>query len=230
MLSDLLYLCSMIKFPDPNLSDDEGLIAYGGDLSPDFLLSAYSQGIFPWFMRDEPILWYSPNPRMVLLPENFKLSKSLRQVLKKETFQLKIDTSFREVIKACSQTPRAGQDETWITPDMIDAYINLYELGYAHSFEAYFEGELVGGLYGLGLGNCFFGESMFFTKTDASKVAFYHLVQFALKYDFSFIDAQQPTDHLYSLGAKPIPRKDFLKMLVTALQKETLSGNWTDLY
>lgn len=220
----------MIKFPDPNLSDDEGLIAFGGDLSPEFLLSAYNQGIFPWFMQGEPILWYSPNPRMVLIPRNFKLSKSLSQVVKKEIFQLKIDTSFREVIERCSRVPRPGQDDTWITEEMIDAYTKLHELGYAHSFESYFEGELVGGLYGLCLGNCFFGESMFFSKTDASKVAFYHLVQFSLKHGFSFIDAQQPTDHLQSLGATPVPRNDFLKMLKSALKKETVPGSWTDLY
>ncbi|MCE4565455.1 leucyl/phenylalanyl-tRNA--protein transferase [Maribellus sp. CM-23] len=219
----------MIEFPDPNLADDEGLIAMGGELTPEFLLSAYLQGIFPWFCEDEPILWWSPNPRMVLLPQEFKLNKSLRQVINKGTFELRVDTAFREVITSCSKIKRSHEDETWITNDIIEAYVKLHELGYAHSFESYFEGELAGGLYGLSFGNCFFGESMFFTKSDASKVAFYHLVQFVLKHQFAFIDAQQPTNHLASLGARPIPRKDFLEMLEVASQKESLQGKWTDL-
>ncbi len=219
----------MIQFPDPNQADDEGLLAQGGELNPEFLLSAYCQGIFPWFCEGEPILWWSPNPRMVLLPENFKLKKSLRQVLNKNIFDVHIDTAFREVITRCSKTPRPAQDETWITNDIIEGYTKLHELGYAHSFESYFKGELVGGLYGISIGNCFFGESMFFTKTDASKVAFYHMVQFAKKHNFAFIDAQQPTDHLKSLGATPIPRAEFLNMLKTTIQKETIRGKWTDI-
>jgi len=219
----------MIEFPDPNLADDDGLIAMGGELTPEFLLSAYLQGIFPWFCEDEPILWWSPNPRMVLLPGDFKVRKSLRQVINKGTFELRVDTAFRDVITSCSKIKRSHEDETWITKDIIEAYVKLHELGYAHSFESYFEGKLAGGLYGLSFGNCFFGESMFFTKTDASKVAFYHLVQFALKHQFAFIDAQQPTDHLASLGAKPIPRKDFLEMLEKAIKKTTLQGKWTNL-
>ncbi len=220
----------MIQFPDPNLADDEGLIAYGGELSPEYLLSAYVQGIFPWFSEDEPILWWSPNPRMVLKTEDFKLRKSLQQVIRRKTFELRIDTAFREVITHCSQAPRPGQDETWITKEMIEAYVALHDLGYAHSFESFFQDELVGGLYGISIGNCFFGESMFFSKTDASKVAFYHLVQFARKHNFAFIDAQQPTDHLTSLGAKPIPRSEFLRMLEKALAQNTIEGKWTDLY
>ena len=223
----MFIFADMIQFPDPNQADDDGLLAQGGELSPEFLLSAYCQGIFPWFCEGEPILWWSPNPRMVLLPADFKLKKSLRQVLNKGIFELRIDTAFREVITACSKTKRRHEDETWITSSIIDGYVQLHKLGYAHSFETYFEGELVGGLYGLSLGNCFFGESMFFTKTDASKFAFFHLVQFAIKNNFAFIDAQQPTDHLASLGAKPIPRKDFLEMLEKALQRDTLQGKWT---
>ncbi|WP_206082016.1 leucyl/phenylalanyl-tRNA--protein transferase [Maribellus sediminis] len=225
----LIYLQEMIEFPDPNLADDEGLLAQGGQLSPEFLLSAYCQGIYPWFCEGEPILWWSPNPRMLLFPDKFKLRKSLAQVIRRNTFELKVDTAFREVITACSQIPRPAQDETWITKDIIEAYVKLHELGFAHSFESYFEGKLVGGLYGLSIGNCFFGESMFFTKTDASKVALFHLVQFALKHNFSFIDAQQNTGHLKSLGAEEIPRSEFLALLKKALTSKTLQGKWTDL-
>lgn len=219
----------MIEFPDPNLADDEGLVAMGGEITPEFLLSAYQQGLYPWFCKDEPILWWSPNPRMILYPDKFKLRKSLRQIIRKNTFEIRVDTAFREVITKCSNVKRSHEDETWITPEIIDGYAQLHELGYAHSFESYFEGQLVGGLYGLSMGNCFFGESMFFTKTDASKVAFYHLVQFAHKHNFAFIDAQQNTGHLKSLGAEEIVRKDFLKMLEKALQNKTLRGKWTDL-
>lgn len=219
----------MIEFPDPNLADDEGLIAQGGKLTPEFLLSAYCQGIFPWFCQDEPILWWSPNPRMVLFPENFKLRKSLRQVINRGTFELKIDSAFREVITSCSRISRPDQAETWITDEIINAYVDLHKLGFAHSFESYFKGELVGGLYGISVGNCFFGESMFYTKTDASKVAFYHLVQFALKNNFTFIDAQQSTDHLISLGAELVPRTKFLELLRTSLQKDTIQRKWTKI-
>lgn len=225
-----VIFASMIQFPDPNQANDEGLIAYGGELTPEYLLSAYQQGIFPWFSENEPVLWWSPNPRMVLLPTDFTLKKSLRQVINKGIFELRIDTAFRKVITSCSKVKRSHEDETWITNDIIEGYVKLHELGYAHSFESYFEDKLVGGLYGISLGNCFFGESMFFKKTDASKFAFYHLVQFALKNNFAFIDAQQPTEHLASLGAKPIPRKDFLEMLKKALQEETLRGKWTNLF
>jgi len=219
----------MIEFPDPKLADDDGLIAQGGELSPEYLLSAYCQGIYPWFCEDEPILWWSPNPRMILRPKKFKLRKSLSRVIKRATFELRVDTAFGEVITNCSRIPRPDQPETWITNEIINGYAKLHQLGYAHSFESYYEGELVGGLYGISLGNCFFGESMFFKKTDASKVAFYHLVQFALKNNFSFIDAQQPTEHLKSLGADQITRTDFLALLEKALQKETLRGKWTNL-
>lgn len=219
----------MIEFPDPNLADDDGLIAQGGELTPEYLLSAYCQGIYPWFCENEPILWWSPNPRMVLLPENFKLRKSLQQVINKETFELRVDTAFNDVITNCSRIPRPQQDETWITNEILEAYVKLHQLGFAHSFESYSDGELVGGLYGISIGNCFFGESMFFTKTDASKVAFYHLVQFALKHNFAFIDAQQETDHLKSLGAETLPRKEFLELLTGSLKQKTKQGKWTEL-
>ena len=219
----------MIEFPDPNLANDDGLIGHGGELTPEYLLSAYCQGIFPWFSEGEPILWWSPNPRMVLFPEKFKLRKSLRQVINRGTYEIRIDTAFRDVITSCSKTPRMGKGDTWITKDMIEAYIELYRLGFAHSFESYFEGELVGGLYGISIGNAFFGESMFFTKTDASKVAFYHLVQFAKKNNFAFIDAQQSTGHLQSLGAEEISRSEFLERLQEVLNVKTMQCSWEAL-
>ncbi len=220
----------MIDFPDPNLADDSGLLAQGGELSTEFLLSAYSQGVFPWFCEGEPILWWSPNPRMVLYPEKFKCSKSLRQIINKDIFELRVDTAFEEVIGHCSKIPRPGQDETWITKAMIDGYVKLHRLGFAHSFETYFEGNLVGGLYGISIGKCFFGESMFYTRSNASKFAFYHLVRFALQHNFAFIDAQLETPHLKSMGAETILRKDFLKQLNSAVHHKSLQGKWTGFW
>jgi leucyl/phenylalanyl-tRNA---protein transferase len=218
---------SKVQFPDPNKAENEGLVAVGGELNPDFILSAYQQGIFPWFNEDDPILWWSPNPRLVLYPEDFKLSDSLRQVIRSNKFRIAIDSNFSEVIKNCSQAPRPGQDGTWITHDMIDAYIELHSLGYAHSFETYLDEELVGGLYGLSLGKVFYGESMFFKHSDASKFALYHLVKFCKNHKFEFIDAQQPTKHLKNLGAKEIERSEFLKNLQNALNYDTLVGKWS---
>lgn len=219
-----------INFPDPNLADDFGLICQGGELSPLFLLSAYQQGIFPWFNEDDPILWWSPNPRMVLYPEKYKLSKSMRQLINKNIFELRIDTNFPAVIKACASIPRFGQDGTWLTSDMIDAYITLHNLGYVHSFETYFENKLVGGLYGVSLGNAFFGESMFHKMSNASKFAFYHLVQFAKLNNFHFIDAQQSTPHLQSMGAEDIPRSQFLCELKTILTNPAMQSKWDNKY
>lgn len=216
----------MIQFPDPNTANEDGLLAVGGSLEPEYLIAAYSQGIFPWFDEDSPILWWSPDPRMVLFPQEFKLSHSLRQIIRQKRFEVRIDTAFREVIEACSRTPRPGQEGTWITPEMIDAYTQLHELGLAHSFETYREGKLTGGLYGVSLGRCFFGESMFHTESNTSKVAFYELVQFALRNQFELIDAQQETAHLKSLGARSIPRAEFLKLLKHAIKSPTLQGKW----
>lgn len=220
----------MIQFPNPEDANADGLLAHGGELSPEYLLSAYRQGIFPWFGEDEPILWYSPDPRMIVNPSDFSPSKSLRQVLNKNIFEIKIDTVFKDVISNCSCVKRSHEDETWITTDMIKAYVELHNLGYAHSFETFYNNTLVGGLYGVSLGNAFFGESMFFTKTDASKFAFYHLVQFCLNHDFVFIDTQIPTQHLASLGGKEILRSKFLNLLNKSLQHESLQGKWTKLY
>jgi leucyl/phenylalanyl-tRNA--protein transferase len=215
-----------VQFPDPKQSGEHGLVAVGGELSPDYLLSAYAQGIFPWFSVGEPILWWSLDPRMVLFPDQLKVSKSLRQVIRSGKFEIRIDTSFEKVIKQCSKIERKAQDGTWITEDMIKAYTRLHELGYAHSFETYHDRKLVGGLYGVSLGKAFFGESMFFLERDASKFALYHLVNWCLDHDFHFIDVQQSTTHMKSLGATDIPRSDFLKRLKRGLEFETVRGKW----
>lgn len=214
-------------FPDPELAEEEGLLAIGGDLRPERLISAYSQGIFPWYSENEPILWFSPNPRMVLYPENFICSDTLKRLVKSQKYELKIDSKFESVIEACAQIPRPGQDGTWITPEMQSAYIKLHELGFAHSFETYLGGELVGGLYGVSLGSAFFGESMFHHARDASKFAFHALVDFARANHFGFIDAQQPTSHLKSLGAEEVPRTRFLKQLAESQKNDTFCGKWT---
>ncbi len=177
-------------FPDPLKADAEGLVAAGGDLSVEALLTAYSQGIFPWFDKDSPILWWSPDPRMVLFPDKFKISVSYKQKIKSRKFTILIDRNFEEVIRQCAAVRRKGQKGTWITDDIIRAYTALHMEGYAHSFEAWHEGKLAGGLYGVSMGGAFFGESMFYNMTDASKVAFYHLVMLASKLDFAIVIAK----------------------------------------
>jgi leucyl/phenylalanyl-tRNA--protein transferase len=213
-------------FPDISLAGEDGLLAAGGSLDIPVLLEAYSKGIFPWYAEGSPILWWSPDPRMVLFPENFKVSKSLEQTLRKKHFEISMDSRFNDVIRQCSKVHRSGQDGTWITEDMTNAYIRLHEEGYAHSVEVFAEGELVGGLYGVSLGGAFFGESMFHLQKDVSKVALHHLVDFASRNNFSLIDAQQSTPHLISLGAEEIPRSRFLGLLQKALSIDTIKGSW----
>ncbi len=213
-------------FPEITMAGEDGLLAAGGSLDIPVLLEAYSKGIFPWYAEGSPVLWWSPDPRMVLFPDKFKVSKSLDQILRKEDFEIRMDSCFSDVIRQCSKVHRPGQDGTWITDDMINAYILLHEEGYAHSVEVFTEGELVGGLYGVSLGGAFFGESMFHLRRDVSKVAFYYLVDFARRNDFSLIDAQQSTPHMKSLGAEEIPRSRFLDLLQQALSETTLLGPW----
>ncbi len=213
-------------FPDPALSEPDGLLAVGGDLSVERLLLAYSNGIFPWYSEGYPILWWTTDPRMVLFPDKFKISKSLQNSLNKKMFEVKVDTDFKGVIDACASVPRKHQDETWITEDMIEAYIRLHSEGYCHSVESYYNDQLVGGLYGISLGGAFFGESMFHTMRDASKVALYFLVKKLTAWGFSIIDAQQETEHLKSLGAVKLSRKKYLLLLSEALEKKTRRGNW----
>ncbi|MCK9398911.1 MAG: leucyl/phenylalanyl-tRNA--protein transferase [Bacteroidales bacterium] len=215
-----------IIFPHPSNADKDGLLAIGGDLSAERLLFAYANGIYPWFNDDSPILWWSPDPRMILIPGEFKRSKSLAHTIRRGKFEIRFDEDFKSVIKNCAEAGRRGEEGTWITPGMISAYIKLYETGFAHSVEIYLNGNLAGGLYGLSLGKVFFGESMFHLERDASKVALAALVDRCLEWDFHFIDAQQRTDHLRNLGAKSIPRASFLSMLAGALKYPTLSGKW----
>ena len=213
-------------FPPPDYADPSGLLAVGGDLSNERLLEAYRVGIFPWYSDDQPILWWSPDPRLILDLKDFKISRSLGKTLKKGVFQVTFDHAFEEVIQACAVVPREAQNGTWITAEMQEAYINLHGLGYAHSVETWFGGQLAGGLYGVSLGKCFFGESMFHLKTDASKVALATLVERLKRWDFHFIDSQMTTEHMVRLGAKELPRRIFLKRLQSALRHPTRRGRW----
>ena len=213
-------------FPPADRANKDGLLAFGGDLSPRRLVVAYANGIFPWYSEDEPLLWWSLDPRLIIRPGEMKVSKSLKHTLRKGKFEVRIDTNFRKVMLHCAATPRKDQDGTWIQDEMVDAYCELHDMGIAHSFESYLDDELVGGLYGIAIGKVFFGESMFHTVTDASKVAFYHLHQFLQEHDFKLIDCQQETSHLMSLGAYVIPRKAFLEELKTWTQEASLIGDW----
>lgn len=207
------------------LREPNGLLAAGGDLSPQRLIEAYSRGIFPWFNPGEPVLWWSPDPRMVLFPGELKVSRSLRKTLKKRDYEVRVDTAFRQVMKACA-APRDGQGGTWITPAMIDAYTELHRLGLAHSVETWMEGKLVGGLYGISLGRMFYGESMFSLATDASKIAFVHLVRQLERWGYGMIDCQMKTAHLASLGAREIPRAEFSQKLSELVNFPGNIGYW----
>ena len=191
------------------LAEPNGLLAAGGDLTPHRLLAAYRGGIFPWYSRGQPILWWSPQPRMVLFPQEFKLSRSLVRRLKRGDYQVRADSAFREVMLACAATPRPDQDGTWIVPELVEAYCALHALGHAHSVETWIDGQLAGGLYGVSIGRMFYGESMFHRVTDASKIAFAHLVRHLVKHGYGMIDCQMHTTHLASLGAREIPRAEF---------------------
>ena len=219
---------SNYSFPSPETADPDGLLAVGGDLTTERLLEAYKNGIFPWYVENSPILWWSPDPRMILFPENFIVSDSLRRLINKKKFVVKFDQDFDKVIQHCAKVTRKHEDGTWITKDMIQAYCALYEEGVAHSVETYLDGKLVGGLYGVSLGKAFFGESMFHLMKDASKVALYYLVNKLKTWDFHFIDAQIETDHLLSLGAELVPRSDFLVLLHKAMMAETRNGRWSE--
>jgi leucyl/phenylalanyl-tRNA--protein transferase len=219
-------LTSELSFPSPEAAEPGGLLAVGGDLGVERLLLAYSMGIFPWYEDGLPILWHSPDPRMILLPDHLRVSRSLRKALRDQSFEIRLDGDFEAVIRACACAPRDGQDGTWITDEMIDAYLRLFELGCAHCSEAWSGGELAGGLYGVSLGGCFFGESMFASSANASKVAFVALVEQLARWEFDLIDCQVHTDHLARFGATEWPRSRFLAALEESLTKQTRRGRW----
>lgn len=219
-------LTRKIVFPPPDHAEPEGLLAVGGDLRSERILLAYASGIFPWYSNGEPILWWSPDPRFILLPGQLKVAKSLQRTLKKAPFRVTYDTDFRAVIEACRTVPRRDQDGTWITQEMLEAYCRLHSQGFAHSVEVWAGDTLAGGLYGLSLGSCFFGESMFARQPDASKIGFVTLVNDLRQAGCTLIDCQTPTDHLARFGAGPVPRTEFLALLNQALEKPTLQGKW----
>jgi leucyl/phenylalanyl-tRNA--protein transferase len=210
------WLAGRPDFPpvDRALLEPGGLLAAGGDLSPEWLLAAYRRGIFPWYSTGEPILWWSPDPRLVLIPSDFRIARSLRKTLRQQRFRIRFDTAFDRVIAACAE-PRTPGGSTWITAEMQRAYLRMHELGYAHSVEAWENDQLVGGVYGIALGRAFFGESMFCRRTDASKVALAHLARYLDKQGFAVIDCQMTTSHLLSLGAHEMPRSAFCDGLAT---------------
>ncbi|WP_049629037.1 leucyl/phenylalanyl-tRNA--protein transferase [Cellvibrio sp. pealriver] len=220
-----------LEFPDPSLalSDPDGLIAVGGDLSPERILAAYRKGIFPWFNPGDPILWWSPDPRTVVFPNQLHISKSLRKTLRKATYRVTFDNCFEKVMRACA-APRSYADGTWISEDIIEGYCALHQRGIAHSVEVWRNDELVGGLYGIALGRVFFGESMFSRADNASKVGFAHLVRQLCTWNFQLIDCQVANDHLFSLGAVEIPREEFRQLLVNfAHEPDVYSLPWSTL-
>jgi leucyl/phenylalanyl-tRNA--protein transferase len=222
------WLRSDSPFPpiDTAMDDPNGLLAAGSDLSPERLLAAYERGIFPWYSEGQPVLWWSPDPRMVLFVDELRVSQSLRKTVRSARFEIRVDSSFQEVVEACAITPRRGQLGTWITSAVVDAYCALHERGNAHSVEAWRDGELVGGLYGVSIGRMFFGESMFAFESDASKVALTHLVAMLARAQFPMIDCQQHTAHLARLGARPISRAEFAKRLGPLVHSTAPEGTW----
>jgi leucyl/phenylalanyl-tRNA---protein transferase len=218
---------SDLHFPPVDLATPEGLLAVGGDLRPKRLLEAYRHGIFPWYSGDQPILWWSPDPRTVLFPAKLHISRSLKRSLRPGLFSVTLDTCFREVMQHCAgPRPQYPDGGTWITAEMLEAYTHLHELGYAHSVETWQEGQLVGGLYGVALGGAFFAESMFTRASDASKVALVSLVRQLQKWGFRLMDCQQSSPHLQMLGAEDIPRRNFLDHLTAALLLPERRGRW----
>lgn len=222
----LFRLSDKISFPPPHLAEPEGLLAIGGDLSEHRLLLAYKMGIFPWFSKGEPILWWSPDPRLILYPEQVYVSKRLRRTIKQGIFEITSDTAFEHVIKSCAQSRSKESNETWITDEMIESYCRLFDSGYAHSIEAWYNGKLAGGIYGISLGGCFFGESMFARINNASKVVLVALCGYLKSLSFDMIDCQVTTDHMLRMGAVEISRYQFLKKLAQSITRKTLRGKW----
>ena len=224
----LFNLNAKADFPPASWAGPEGILAVGGDLSPRRLLRAYGSGIFPWYSDGEPILWWSPDPRFILFPAEIHVPRSMKKILNKKIFHLTFDRAFAEVIDGCAQ-PRLDQNGTWITEEMRQAYVRLHMLGYAHSLEAWQDGELAGGLYGVALGRCFFAESMFHFESNASKVVLFALTRVLKKMGFILIDCQVYSQHLVAWGARPIPRRQYLELLRTGLASSTMRGNWGEI-
>jgi leucyl/phenylalanyl-tRNA---protein transferase len=220
---------SAFEFPPVSQTDEDGILAVGGDLQPGRLIEAYRRGIFPWYSDGLPILWHCPNPRFVLVPEKLHVPKSLKKQMARGHYEVKFDSNFAAVIDGCAQTKRAGQRGTWITRDMRKAYLALHELGYAHSAETYLNGTLVGGLYGVSLGLVFFGESMFSKADDASKVAFIALVEWMISWGVALIDCQQETEHLRRFGAELWPREKFVSRLGSLTGQPGRVGQWKNI-
>ncbi len=212
-----------LSFPHPDDANEDGIVAWGGDLNPSRVIRAYQQGIFPWYSPQDPILWWSPDPRLIMELDDFKLRKSLRKSMKKFTYGF--DTNFNEVIQKCAKTRRADQEGTWINKDVIESYNVLHSMGFAHSVESYFEGTLVGGLYGIVVGKVFCGESMFSHKSDASKSAYAVLIKHLKYWGYDFVDCQVPTNHLKSLGAKEVAR-DYFLMRLHKVNMDTITHEW----
>ena len=222
----LYQLDHRLVFPPPHLADENGVLAFGGDLSAERLKLAYSQGIFPWYDEDLPIIWHSPDPRMVLMADEIRVNRSLRKAIRRAPYRITMDTAFEAVMQACADTYRPGQGGTWITEDMKSAYFDLHRQGHAHSIEAWQGDELVGGLYGISLGAAFFGESMFALAPDASKIAFVTLVQELAGWGIDLVDCQVYTEHLDRFGATEWPREQFLEVLAEKLKAPTRLGPW----
>ena len=223
----VFQLTEKIIFPPPELAEENGLLAIGGDLSAKRLLLAYSKGIFPWYSAGEPILWWSPSPRLVIIPNEFKVPSRLSRFIKQQKYKVTMDQAFHQVIMACANAANRQEKGTWIDDDMIEAYTLLHEMGYAHSVECWMDDELVGGLYGIALGKIFFGESMFSRQSNASKVAFVYLAEKLLERDFDLIDCQLKTEHLMQFGAREIPGAEFQDLLAKSVDF-TNRGKWLE--
>ncbi len=222
----VFQLSDTISFPPPHFSEADGLLAVGGDLSEKRLITAYYMGIFPWYSDPDPILWWSPDPRLVLFPSELKVAARLRRTIRGGTLRITMDTDFEQVIRSCAGISRKQEKGTWITPDMAAAYCRLHKAGFAHSVEAWHKDHLVGGLYGVAIGRCFFGESMFSKQSNASKTAFVKLVEYLREKKFHVVDCQVTTAHLKNFGAREIPRSEFLNILKKAREMPSLRGKW----
>ncbi len=219
-------LTDKLVFPPAALAEKDGLLAIGGDLSPERLLLAYSTGIFPWFSEGDPILWWSPSPRLIIFPDEFKIPKRLSRLMRQKKFSVTLDKAFRQVISACATLDEREEKGTWITRNMIEAYCQLHDMGYAHSVECWQDDKLAGGLYGISLGRVFFGESMFSRQPDSSKIALVSLVKKITEWDFDLIDCQMKTAHLMQFGAREIPGPEFQKLLAKSMSYPPQTGKW----